>query len=59
VTTWDKTVIDRTGDLKNWAALFAYFISRSLKVYAYANNHSAGHGPRTVKLVWDMCEKKK
>jgi uncharacterized protein YecE (DUF72 family) len=51
---WDKTVIDRTGDLRNWAALFRKFISRNLKVYAYANNHYAGHGPGTVKLFWDM-----
>ena len=57
-TTWDKTVIDRTDDLKNWAALFRQFLSRNLKVYAYANNHYAGHGPGTVKLFWDMWEKK-
>jgi len=38
VTTWDKAVIDRPGDLKNWAALFRQFVSRNLKVYAYANN---------------------
>jgi uncharacterized protein YecE (DUF72 family) len=57
-TTWDKTVIDRTDDLKNWAGLFRQFLSRNLKVYAYANNHYAGHGPGTVKLFWDMWEKK-
>jgi uncharacterized protein YecE (DUF72 family) len=51
---WDKTVIDRAGDLRNWAALFRKFLSRNLKVYAYANNHYAGHGPGTVKLFWDM-----
>ena len=45
-------------DLKNWAALFRQFLSRNLKVYAYANNHYAGHGPGTVKLFWDMWEKK-
>ena len=44
-TTWDKTVIERTDDLRNWAALFRQFVSRNLKVYAYANNHYAGHGP--------------
>ena len=40
MTTWDKdkAVIDRPGDLKNWAALFRQFISRNLEVYAYANN---------------------
>jgi hypothetical protein len=57
VTTWDKTVIDTTGDLKNWAALFGQFISRSLKVHAYANNHYQGHGPGTVKLFWDLWNK--
>jgi uncharacterized protein YecE (DUF72 family) len=50
---WDKTVIDRTDDLKNWAGLFRQFLSRNLKVYAYANNHYAGHGPGTVKLFWE------
>jgi uncharacterized protein YecE (DUF72 family) len=56
--TWDKTVIDRTEDLRNWAQLFRHFVARDLKVYAYANNHYAGHGPGTVKLFWDMWEKK-
>jgi uncharacterized protein YecE (DUF72 family) len=37
-TTWDKTVIDRTEDLKNWTALFRQFLSRNLKVYAYAKS---------------------
>ena len=51
-------IVDRTDDLKNWAASFRQFLSRNLKVYAYANNHYAGHGPGTVKLFWDMLEKK-
>ena len=57
-TTWDKTIINRTDDLQNWAELFRQFVSRNLKIYAYANNHYAGHGPDTVKLFWDMWEKK-
>jgi uncharacterized protein YecE (DUF72 family) len=57
-TTWDKTVIDRTDDLKNWAGLFRQFLSKNLKVYAYANNHYSGYGPGTVKLFWDTWEKK-
>jgi uncharacterized protein YecE (DUF72 family) len=56
--TWDKTIIDRTDDLRNWADLFRQFVSRNLKVYAYANNHYAGHGPETVKLFWDSWKKK-
>ena len=57
-TTWDKTIINRSDDLEIWAGLFRKFVSRNLKVYAYANNHYAGHGPDTVKLFWDMWEKK-
>jgi len=57
-TTWDKTIVDRADDLRNWADLFRQFVSRNLKVYAYANNHYAGHGPGTVKLFWDMWKKK-
>lgn len=53
-TTWDKTIVDRTPELTNWVQLFRRFVSRNLKVYAYANNHYAGHGPATVKLFWDL-----
>jgi uncharacterized protein YecE (DUF72 family) len=56
-STWDKIVLDRTEDLRNWAALFRQFVSRNLKVYAYANNHYAGYGPGTVRLFWDMWKK--
>jgi uncharacterized protein YecE (DUF72 family) len=56
-STWDKIVVDRTEDLRNWAALFRQFVSRNLKVYAYANNHYAGYGPGTVRLFWDMWKK--
>jgi uncharacterized protein YecE (DUF72 family) len=54
--TWDKTVIDRREDLMNWVELFRKFVARNLKMFAYANNHYAGHGPATVKLfqqLWD------
>src|SRR5258708_16227773 len=37
--TWDKTVIDRTSDLRNWVELFRQLVSRNLKIFAYANNH--------------------
>src|SRR5437899_1751034 len=52
--TWDKTVVDRREDLINWVEVFQQFVSRNLKVFAYANNHYAGHGPATVKLLWDL-----
>jgi uncharacterized protein YecE (DUF72 family) len=57
-TTWDKTAIDRTEDLRNWAGLFRQFVSRNLKVFAYANNRYAGHGPTAIKALWGMWKEK-
>jgi uncharacterized protein YecE (DUF72 family) len=58
-TTWDKTVIDRTSDLKNWADLLREMVNskKIRKLLAYANNHYAGHGPATVKLFMDLWDK--
>jgi uncharacterized protein YecE (DUF72 family) len=55
-TTWDKTIVDRDGDLRNWVDLFRMLRRRTtdLKIYAFANNHYQGHGPGTVKLLWDL-----
>jgi uncharacterized protein YecE (DUF72 family) len=52
--TWDKTVLDRREDLTKWVQLFRQFLSRDLKLYAYANNHYAGNSPATVKLFWEL-----
>jgi uncharacterized protein YecE (DUF72 family) len=59
-TTWDKTIIDRTSDLKNWVEVFKSLVSNTkvLKIFAYSNNHYAGHGPATAKLFWDLWNKK-
>jgi uncharacterized protein YecE (DUF72 family) len=60
-TTWDKTVIDRTSDLKNWVDLLKVMVNdkRIRKLFAFANNHYAGHGPGTVKLFMDLWDRKK
>jgi uncharacterized protein YecE (DUF72 family) len=55
--TWDKTIVDRTEDLKNWANVLRGIVKRNLKIYAYANNHYQGHGPGTVKLLWDLYKR--
>jgi uncharacterized protein YecE (DUF72 family) len=55
-TTWDKTVVDRRDDLLHWVEIFRELVKRDLKVYAYANNHYAGNGPKTVKLFWELFE---
>jgi uncharacterized protein YecE (DUF72 family) len=59
-TTWDKTVIDRTSDLKKWVDVLQQMVNdkKIRKMFAYANNHYAGFGPATVKLFWDLWNKK-
>jgi uncharacterized protein YecE (DUF72 family) len=58
---WDKTIVDRTDDLHHWVDLFGMVRKRpqDLKIYAYANNHYQGHGPGTVKLLWDSYKEVK
>ena len=59
-TTWDKIVVDRRDDLKNWVDVFKSLThnSKVLKIFAFANNHYAGHGPATVKLFHDLWDKR-
>lgn len=58
-TTWDKTVIDRASDLKNWVDLLKAMVNdkRIRKLFAFANNHYTGHGPATVKLFRRIVER--
>jgi uncharacterized protein YecE (DUF72 family) len=59
--TWDKPVIDRKSDLQHWVEVFRSLTKNStvLKIFAFANNHYAGHGPATVKMFCDLWEPKK
>jgi uncharacterized protein YecE (DUF72 family) len=58
--TWDKTVVDRTCDLKNWVDVLKQMVNskKIRKLFAFANNHYQGHGPGTVKLFMDLWDKK-
>jgi uncharacterized protein YecE (DUF72 family) len=54
---WDQTVVDRTAQLSSWVD-FCYAIKkRGVTIFAYANNHYAGHGPATVAGFLEMWEK--
>ena len=50
--TWDKTIVDRTKDMKNWVELSRTLIrERKLRhLFLFANNHYAGHAPDTIRL---------
>ena len=51
-----KTVIDRHNDLKSWVVVLRRLVEdkRIRKIFAFANNHYAGHAPDTLKLFRDL-----
>jgi uncharacterized protein YecE (DUF72 family) len=55
--TWDKTVVDRKADLQEWIQYCYEIKKRGVTIYAYANNHYAGHAPATVEQFLKMWEK--
>jgi len=56
---WDRTVVDRTEELRDWVDLFKTMVANKkiLKLFAFANNHYGGNGPATVKLFWNLWKK--
>ena len=59
--TWDKTIVERKSDLTNWVDVFKALVNNSkvLKIFAFANNHYAGHAPDTVKHFWNLWNVRK
>lgn len=56
--TWDRTVIDRTSELKSWVDYCDQIRKRGVLIYAYANNHFGGHGPATIQQFRDLWRSK-
>jgi uncharacterized protein YecE (DUF72 family) len=56
---WDRTVVDRTEELRNWVEILKTTLANKkiLKVFALANNHFSGNGPATVKLFWNLWKR--
>jgi uncharacterized protein YecE (DUF72 family) len=57
--TWDKAFISREAELGNWVVILKKMVNtkKILKMFAFANNHYAGHGPATVKLFTQLWDK--
>ena len=55
-TTWNKTVVDRTNDLKRWVQFVRQQVSdrKTKHVFLFANNHYAGFGPATIQQFWEL-----
>jgi len=56
--TWDKVVVDRTQQLSNWVDYCYQITKRGVTIYAYANNHYAGHAPATIAQFLALWKKK-
>ena len=56
--SWDKTVVDRTEDLRHRVKLCREIVSeRKVKhLFLFGNNHYQGHGPDTVKTFWRLWQ---
>jgi uncharacterized protein YecE (DUF72 family) len=53
--TWDKTIVDRSAELREWVEVCNKIAGRGVPIFAYANNQYAGNGPamaREFEAVW-------
>jgi uncharacterized protein YecE (DUF72 family) len=56
---WDKTIVDRSTDLEEWVEACRNFLKRKIRVFAFANNHYAGHAPDTLRMFEKMMGKER
>ena len=56
--TWDKVIVDRQRELDEWVEACRNFNQRNIAIFGFANNHYAGHAPATVRLFWELWQKK-
>ncbi len=52
--TWDKVIVNRSADLKEWVEALRKVHKRKIQILAFANNHYAGYGPRTVEMFREL-----
>jgi uncharacterized protein YecE (DUF72 family) len=53
---WDRTLMDRTEDLREWVRILTSVIKRVNLTYAFANNHYGGFAPHTIELFKRLWE---
>jgi uncharacterized protein YecE (DUF72 family) len=52
--TWDRAIVDRREELREWAEICERVVKRRIQIFAFANNHYAGHAPATVEMFRDI-----
>lgn len=49
-TSWDKLVIDRSEETREWLPIVRSFLAQEAEVSLFYNNHFAGHAPASIAL---------
>ena len=57
--TWDRVVVDQGASLRRWARALSRVAGAAERVFVYANNHYAGHGPETIRSLVRMLEEER
>jgi len=55
---WNRTVFDRTAELRTWVDFCGKVQKRGIKQYIYADNRYAGYAPGAVELFRSLCHEK-
>jgi len=55
--TWEKLIVDRTQELEEWAPRIQKLLDEGTIVWAYFNNHYAGHAPGSVDQFLEIMKK--
>ena len=48
---WNRTIIDRTDDLREWVEVLQGASRRVRAIFGIANNHFGGFAPDTIELI--------
>lgn len=56
--SWDKTIVDRRKELREWVNICYKINARGIAIFAYANNHYAGYAPATVEMFRELWKRK-
>jgi uncharacterized protein YecE (DUF72 family) len=55
---WNRTIFDRTAELRTWVDFCRKTQKRGIQQYVYANNQYAGYAPATLELFRALCHEK-
>jgi uncharacterized protein YecE (DUF72 family) len=54
---WDRLIVNREREMESWVPAIDKLLERRLRVYAYFNNHYAGHAPGSIALFLDVWKR--